>query len=417
MDIRREGTQRRKWIQRTVMGIALLCGIPLATWGVSRLKPAVPSVERATLLIDTVKRGPLLLEVRGLGTFVPEEILQIGAATDGRVEKRNLLPGSAIHPDTVIMELSNPDLEFDASDAEWQLKAAQATYRDLKVKLETQGLEEESKVAQVESDFVKAKMQAERDAELFKLQLAPDLTARQSKATADELDNRRKIEGKILGILGESLKAQLDVQAVQIDKLRAAYDLKRKQVDQLKVRAGIEGVLQLLSVEVGQRVTAGTQLARVAQPQHLKAELKISETQAKDILLGQKAEIDTRNGVVPGHVVRIDPAVVNGTVTVDVKVDGPLPSGARPDLSVDGTIQLERLADVLYIGRPISGQPNGSVQLFKVDADGKDAERVKVQFGHASVNAIEVRDGLKLGDQVILSDMTAVETQNRIRIN
>jgi HlyD family secretion protein len=313
--------------------------------------------------------------------------------------------------------LSNPDLELAANDLEWQVKQAEANFKDLKVKLATTQLDLQSAVARVESEYVQAKLKADRDVELGKEGLAPDLTVKLSVATAEEALKRRDIERNRLKISTDSADAQLAAQQVQIEKLRAAYDLKKKQVDQLKIRAGYPGVLQQLPVEVGQRVTPGTLLAKVAQPWKLKADLKIAETQAKDIQLGQVASIDTRNGVIPGKVSRIDPAVINGTRTVDVKLEGDLPPGAVPDLSVDGTIELERLDNVVYVGRPVFGQANSLVSLFRYDPETREANRVQVKLGRSSVNTIEIVDGLKVGDQVILSDMSAYDNQNRIRLN
>lgn len=417
MDIQRQGVGRRKMIRRIVYIALIVIAVPLITWGLSRLKPAAPTVELATLWPDTVKRGPMIRDVHGLGTLRPEEVMWIPAAFDSRVEKIELLPGVKVNPDTVIMVLSNPQMQLDANDLEWQVKIAQANYDDLKVKLENQTLDQKSTTANLKSQDVEAKLTADRDQELLKLGLKPDLDVKISVSKAQELNERYKIEQDKLAAMKQSVEAQLAAQRVTIEKLKAAWDLKKKQVEQLTIRAGTEGMLQEVPVEVGQRVPAGTILAKVAQQGKLKAELKIAETQAKDIQLGQKAEIDTRNGIIPGHVSRIDPAVINGTVTVDVKLEGKLPDGARPDLSVDGTIELERLADVVYVGRPVFGQANSVVSLFKIDPDGKGATRVQVKFGKSSVNTIEVLEGLKVGDRVILSDMSAWDAQNRIRLD
>jgi HlyD family secretion protein len=367
--------------------------------------------------MDNVKRGPMLRQVRGLGTLVPEEVLWIPAVNDGRVDRVFLRPGAQVQPDTVLLDMSNPELELSATDFEWQVKSAEATLTDLKVKLETQKLEQRAKTAQVQSEFVQAQLKADRDQQLAKEGLTPDLNVRLAVATAEELKHRFEIEKKRLEIIDESIEAQLASQRVAIAKLRAQWDLKRQQVQAMKIRAGTTGVLQQLPVEVGQRVTPGTILAKVAQPWKLKAELKIPETQAKDIALGQKAEVDTRNGIIPGKVSRIDPAAVNGTVTVDVKLEGELPQGSRPDLSVDGTVEIERLADVLYVGRPVFGQPNSTVTVFRLEPNGKEALRVQVKFGRTSVNTIEVLEGLRIGDRVVMSDMSAWDAHNRIRLN
>ncbi len=417
MDVKREGVARKKLIRRTLWLILGLITIPLITWGLSRLKPAAPSVEMSTLWPDTVKRGPMVRQVRGIGTLVPEEILFIPAQSDGRVEKVALRPGVQVKPETVLLVLTNPELEQEMNDALWQVKEAEAKLDDLRVRLEQQRLEQQARTAQVQAEQVRAQLQYERDDELQKNGLAPDLNVKLSAATAKELAHRYQVEQERLASYEPMIRAQMEAQRVQVEKLKAAHELKKYQVNDLIVRAGNAGVLQELSLQVGQRVTVGTVLAKVVQPTKLKAELKIPETQAKDVLIGQLAEVDTRNGFVNGKVSRIDPAAVNGTVTVDIKLEGKLPNGARPDLSVDGTIELERLADVLYMGRPVFGQPNSLVGIFKIDADGQEANRVTVKLGRSSVNTIEVLEGLQVGDRVILSDMSAWDSQPRIRLN
>jgi len=417
MDKPREGIAKQKMIKRIILGVVALGVIGSTTYVLGNLKPAAPTVEAATLWPDTVKRGPMLRQVRGLGTLVPEEVLQVPANTEGRVDKRHFLPGVKVNPDTILLELSNPELQLQMVDSEWQLKSGEATYTDLKVRLESQRLEQKAKAAQVKSEFTQAKLKSDREAELAKSGLSADLTVRLAKATAEELGERFEIEQQRLANMGEMIEAQLQGQKVEIEKRRAALNLKKLQVEQLKVRAGTVGVLQTVSVEIGQKVAAGTILAKVVQPWKLKAELKIAETQAKDILIGQPAQIDTRNGIVNGSVIRIDPAVVNGTVTVDVRIEGTLPPGARPDLSVDGTIELEKLSDVLYVGRPVFGQQNSTVGLFRMTPDGKEASRVQVQFGRSSVNQIEIVKGLSVGDKVILSDMSNWDAHQRIRLN
>jgi HlyD family secretion protein len=381
------------------------------------MKPAAPEVDAATVWPDTVRRGPMLRQVRGLGTLVPEEILFIAAQTDGRVDRIAVRPGAIVSANTVLLELSNPELELAANDAEWQVKSAEANYTDLRVRLESQKLEQQSVAARVQSDYVQAKLKADLEQKLGDQGLTSEINLKTTKAIADELANRSSIEKKKIEISGESIEAQLAAQRVQIEKLRAAWQLKKAQVQQLTVRAGAQGVLQQLPVEVGQRLAPGTVLAKIAQPSKLKAELKIPETQAKDILLGQTVDIDTRNGVIPGRVSRIDPAVLNGTVTVDVRLEGKLPSGARPDLSVDGSVEIERLADVVFVNRPVLGQPNSTISLFKLELDGKEAIRVPVKLGRASVTTIEILEGLKVGDRVLLSDMSAMDGHNRIRLN
>jgi HlyD family secretion protein len=357
-----------------------------------------------------------------LGTLVVEQYKWIPADSDGRVEKINFLPGAPLHSNDVIMTLSNPDMELAATDLEWQVKAARANLDNLRVTLETQQLAQKAATEQVKSDMEQAKLQSDRDAELTKLGLKSDLDTKLSIAKYQDLQNRYALSKQQLDISDKSIQAQVEAQNVQIEKLEAAYKLKKQQVDQLVIRSGTEGTLTQLGtsatpLETGMRVAPGTILAKIAQPNKLKATLKIPETQVKDVALGQVASIDTRNGIIPGHVSRIDPAATNGTVDVDVSLEGPLPQGARPDLSVDGTITLERLADVVYVGRPVVGQPGAKITLFKVDMDGKEAQRVPVTLGRASVNNIEVVDGLKVGDQVILSDMSAQDAYNRIRLN
>ena len=416
MDIPRESLKRQRLIRRiiySVLGVLVLASVTL---GLSRLKPAAPGVEKATLWPDTVKRGPMRLEVRGLGTLVPEEILVIPAVIDGRVARRLILPGTHVSADTVIMELTNPEQEQSVLDAEWQVKAAEAGYKSTKAQLDSTVLDQKAKAAQVQSDFVKAQLEADKDAELAKRGLGSELNAKETHAAADALGTSNEIEKQRLAVSDASVKAQLDEQQAKVEQLRALYELKKSQLASLHVRAGAEGVLQELSVEVGQRVAAGTALAKVVQPTRLKAALKIPETQAKDVQIGQTASVDTRNGIVPGHVVRVDPSVVEGSVTVDVKLDAALPKGARPDLSVEGTIEIENLADVVYVGRPAFGQPNSTVGIFKLDEDGKSASRVQVKLGRASVNSVEILSGLQPGDRVILSDMSAWDAFNRVRL-
>jgi HlyD family secretion protein len=417
MDIQRPSMARRRRIKRIVYsaaGLLLVLGISL---GLSRLKPAAPSVEWSTVWPDTVKRGPMLRQVRGNGTLVPEEIRWIPALTEGRVERLRLLPGAPVRADTVLLDLSNPQLDLDLLDAQSQLKAGEAEYLDLQVSLESQRLDQQAAAAKVQAEYNQAKLQADRDEILAREGLTPDLTLKLSKVIAEELANRYEIEKKRLEIYAESIKAQLAVQKTKVEQHRALYELRKSQVDALHVKAGTDGVLQQLPVEVGESVAPGTNLARVAEPKRLKAALKIPETQAKDIMIGQPAVIDTRNGTIPGRVTRIDPASENGTVTVDVALAGELPKGARPDLSVDGTIELERLDEVLYVGRPVQAQQESLVTLFRVDPDRRGAVRVKVRFGRSSVNTIEVIEGLTVGDQVLLSDMSTWDAYDRIRLN
>jgi len=373
----------------------------------------------STLWPDTVKRGPMLREVRGLGTLVPEESMLIPATTDGRVQRILIRPGTPVKADSVVMILTSQELDTALLSAEYTLKAAEADYENLKVTLEKSKIDMQATAAQVGADYNTSKLKADRDAALAKEGLFSEVDAKISTVTAEELKGRYELEKQRLAINAQAEEAQLAAQKVKVEQLRADYNLKKSQVDQLRVRAGVEGMLQQLPtpVEEGQKVTAGTPLAKVSQPSKLKAELKIAETQVKDISIGQSASIDTRNGLIEGHVSRIDPSILNGTVTVDVSLKGPLPSAARPDLSVDGTIQLEKLDDVVYVGRPVFGQQDAVVQLFRVEPDGKYANKVKVAFGKSSVNTIEVKDGLQVGDKVILSDMSAYDGYDRIRLN
>jgi len=423
MDVPRgKEVARRKVVRRVIYVLILLAAIPLITWGLSRLKPAAPSVDRATVWIDSVKRGPMVRDVRGLGTLVVEQYMWIPAEFESRVDKINFLPGATVHPNEVIMVLSEPQMELDAADLEWQIKAAEANLENLRVTLESQQLAQKATTQQVKSDMEQAELQSDRDSQLTKLGLKSDLDTKLSVAKWTELKGRYALSKEQLDISDKSIQAQMDAQKVQIEKLQAAYKLKKQQVDQLTIRSPANGTLTQLGttampLEVGMRVAPGTILAKIAQPNKLKATLKIPETQVKDVAIGQVASIDTRNGIIPGHVSRIDPAAVNGTVDVDVTLEGPLPQGARPDLSVDGTITLERLSNVVYVGRPVVGQPGAKITLFKLDGDGKDAQRVPVSLGRSSVNNIEVVDGLKVGDQVILSDMSSQDAYNRIRLN
>lgn len=416
MDIARPSAARERRRRRIIyiaVGVAVLA---LVTMGLSRLKPAAPSVERSTVWVDSVKRGPMLRQVRGLGTLTPEEIRWIPAVTEGRVDRILALPGTAVKPDTVLLELGNPQLQQEALGAEWNLKAAEADYKNLQVQLESQVLSQKSEVAKAQSDFNQAKMQADTDQELNKLGVISDLSLKVSQTKAQQLSTQDQIEQQRLENSRKVLEAQLVAKQAGLEQLRALAQLKQSQLSGLHVRAGIAGVLQEQPLKVGQWVTAGTTLAKVVQPERLKAELKVAETQAKDIQLGQPASIDTHNGVIAGHVTRIDPAVQNGTVTVDVALDGALPQGARPDLSVDGTIDLERMANVLYVGRPAFGQEQSTVGMFKLLPDGSTGVRVQVKLGRSSVNTVEILQGLNEGDQVILSDMSRWDSYDRVRL-
>jgi multidrug efflux pump subunit AcrA (membrane-fusion protein) len=416
VDIARPEAKRKKKIRRTIYIAAAVVLIPLVTYALSKLKPAAPTVDSATVWTDTVKRGPMLREVRGLGTLVPETIRLIPAATDGQVVQRNLLPGTPLKADTVILEMSNPELQQTALDAEYQMKGAEANLEQTKALLQNQLMDKRTQAASISSAYHTAVLDKDTNQQLAANGLVSDLIYKKSQVVAEELAKQDELAQKEVETFSNSIASQIAVQQATVDEKRAMYNLKKSQLDQLKIRPGIDGVLQELDVEVGQKVTQGTVLARVAQPTHLKAQLKIAETQAKDITIGQKASVDTHNGIIAGHVMRIDPAVVNGTVTVDVALDGELPQGARPDLSVEGTIELERLADVLYVGRPVHGEANSTVGLFKVVDDGGAAVRVQVQLGRTSVNTVEIVKGLQIGDKVILSDMSAWDNYDRVQL-
>jgi HlyD family secretion protein len=416
MDIARPSNARKKRIRQAIYAGVGLLAVVLVSVGLSRLKPAAPTVERAVVWPDTVKRGPMVRQVRGLGILTPEDIRWIPATTQGRVERIILRPGTSVKADSVILELSNPTLEQQLRDAELKLAAAEAGLANLKVQLQNDLLAAKATAANIDGDYNKARMNAEMKDALYKEKLVSELEMRQAKVDAEQLAVRTQIAKEQLDSKTDSMRAQMAVQQSAVDQAQALLALTRQQKDELKVRAGLDGMLQLVPVEVGQQVAPGTNLARVANPQRLKAEIKIAETQAKDIQIGQKAEVDTRNGVVEGRVARIDPSVINGTRTVDVTMTGELPKGAVPDLSVDGTIELERLNDVLYMGRPAFGQDQSVVGLFKIGPDGVNAERAQVKLGRSSVNTIEVLSGLKVGDQVILSDMSAYDAYDRIRL-
>jgi HlyD family secretion protein len=417
MDIKRPGKSKLKKRIRAVAFIVIgLVAIGGITFGLTRLKPAAPTLDRSTAVIDTVKRGQMLREVRGIGTLVPQLVRFIPAPADGRVEKIPVQAGVVVGYDTVIVELSNPQMEQEAMDAEFQVNAAQADQESLRTRLESESMTQKSAIAGINSEYSQAKLQLDTDEVLGKQGLVPDLLLKISRMRVQELSNRLKVEQQRLTIGGKSVKAQMNAQQSRVQQLRALAKLKRDQVDALKVRAGTSGVLQQVSVQVGQQVTPGFNIARVADPASLKAELKIAETQIKDVKLGQPVAVDTRNGIIQGEVQRIDPAAREGTFIVDVALTGPLPASARPDLSVDGTIELERLDNVLYVSRPAFGQGQQTVGLFRLNPDGQEALRTQVTLGRSSVSTIEIISGLKEGDQVIISDTSAMDSYNRIRV-
>jgi HlyD family secretion protein len=417
MDIARPDIHRKRKARLVIFGAAALVAVPAVTIGVSRLKPAAPLVERSSVSVDTVRRGEMVREVRGLGTLVPVEIRWIPAQSSARVDRVVLQSGARVNPESVILELSDPQLERDTLDAEYSYRASQADLANLKVQLASNLMGQKSAAADIESQYQQAKMQADVDKQLSEEGIQAALTAKKSTVVAEQLGIKEELVQEQLKIADDAAKAQIAVQEAHLEQQRVLYELKKRQLDALHVRAGLNGVLSAVSVDVGQQVNPGTNLVRVADPSHLKATIQIPETQAKDLALGQKASIDTRNGVVAGHVSRIDAAVVSGMVATDVELDGPEPPGTRPDLSVEGTIEIERLTKILYVGRPVQGQENSAAGLFKLVDGGNAAVRVTVQFGRSSVNTIEVVRGLQIGDEVVLSDMSAWDAYDRVRLN
>jgi HlyD family secretion protein len=418
MDIARpefKHQKRRRQIILSAIGVVVLTA---AAIGVSRLKPAAPVVDRGTVWTDTVKQGSLLRQVRGLGSLVPsqEAVRQIPAETEATVVRIRVLPGTLVTADTILLEMSNSQTEQAAVDAQLQMKAAEAEYQSLRVKLDSDLMTQRAGAATVTADYSQAKLQSETDKALYDMGVISGLAYKASKSKSDELTTRNDLETQRLVINKKAIESQMAEQQAKIDQMRTLAQLKQKQLDDLKVRAGIDGVLVDLPLQVGQHVLPGIMLAKVVQPDHLMAELKVSETQARDVQIGEPASVDTHNGVIAGTVMRVDPAVQNGTVTVDVRLTGELPKGARPDLSVDGTIDLERLDNVLYVGRPAFGQENSTISLFKLDTNGSGAVRVPVKVGRASVNAIEILTGLHAGETVILSDMSRWDNTDRIRL-
>jgi len=421
VDIARPSQAKKKRIRRILWGSATLLAIVLISVAVSRLKPAAPTVDRAVVWIDAVKQGNLVVQVRGSGTLTPEDIRWIPAQTQGRVERIVLHPGAQVKPDSVILELSNPELEQQVREAQLAYQAAQAAYVNRKAELQTGLLSQEADTANIEASYSQAKLDLEANEKLAQDGLVSEIQLKQKQSAAAELKNRLDLAQKRLTIARDGIQSQVAPQEADVNQKKAAWDLKQQQLEDLKVKAGMEGVLQCVcsspttQLDRGSSVAPGTNLARVANPNDLKAELRIAETQTKDIRIGQPAEIDTRNGIVQGHVSRIDPASNGGTVGVDVIMDGPLPPGARPDLSVDGTIRLDELKDVVIVGRPAFGQENSTVSIFKLQPNG-EAVSTKVKLGRASVNQIQVLDGLKPGDQVILSDMSQYDAFDRVQL-
>ena len=406
--------KKRTW--RLVIGVSLVAAAALVTLGLARMKPAAPGVDKGTLWIDTVKRGDMLRQVRGSGTLVAEEIRWIPAVTEGRVERILGHPGDKVKEDTVILELSNQELARIVVDTEWEVKAAEAELKRQQVQLESQLLNERATAAGVTADFHQAELEAELQDKLAQDGLTSTLDVRRAKLRADEQRTRHDLEEQRLRIAAQANDAQLAVQSARVEQMRALLRLRNSQLAGLKVRAGVVGVLQLVPVEVGQSVAPGVNLARVAEPGRLKAEIRIAETQVPEVSIGQPASIDTRNGIVPGRVIRIAPSSQNGSVAVDVALLGELPKGARPDVNIDGTIELEHLADILFVGRPAFGQEKSQVGLFRLTPNGQEAVRVPVKLGRTSVNSVEIVEGLAVGDRVVLSDMSQWDAFERVRL-
>ena len=417
MDIRRDDLKQKKRRRQILIGVGIGAALLVATIGVARLKPAAPQVERSSVWLDTVKRGEMLREVRGPGTLVPKEIRWITAETAAHVERIVVKPGAQVQADTVILELSNPEVQEQLASAQSAVSAARADNTAKKMTLENQVLDQKANFAQFQADYESARLEAEAKQELAKKGVIPAIQYQQIQLTAQQRKVRLEIETERMKKFVETVQAQINADAARLGQLETTLALRQRQTDALKLKAGIAGVLQQVPVQEGQQVAAGTNLARVARPDVLRAELRVPETQAKDVTIGQSVKVDTRNGLADGKVERIDPAVSNGTVQVDVELVGDLPPGARPDLSVEGTIQIEKLENVVYVGRPAFGQPNSDVRLFKLNPAEGIAERVPVRLGRSSVNLIEITKGLNPGDQVVLSDTTAYDAYDRIRLN
>ena len=417
MDIPRQHARRHKIIRRIAIGFAILVPVAGLSYYVMKLKPAAPSEDRGAVWMDSVKRGNMLIEVRGQGSLVPEEILHIPAPYGGRGERIHVLPGSIVTEDTVLVDLRNTDMEQQEMDARLNVQQAESDLANTKAQLESQRLNQKADLAGLEANFKRAKDKNDHDEILFKQGLMLELDYKLSKSQADEAATRFGIEQERGKSLADSLAAQMAAKETSVTQLKAMLQLRRDQLVALKVRAGVAGTLQQVLVQAGQQLGAGTDLAIVVQPKKLKAELKVPETQAKDVQIGQTASVDTRNGLIAGKVSRIDPSVRDGSVVVDVRLEGALPQGARPDLSVDGTIQIEKLDNVVYVGKPTNAAENGATELFRLTPDGKEAVRVKVKLGRSSVNVIEVLEGLQVGDQVILSDMAKYDGYDRVRLN
>jgi HlyD family secretion protein len=417
MDIKRDDLKLKKRRKQITIGVVVGVLLLGAWFGIAHLKPAAPLVERSSVWLDTVKKGEMLREVRGPGTLVPKEIRWITAETAAHVERIVVKPGTPVQADTVLIELSNPEVQEQLARAQADVNAMRADNAAKKMTAENQVLDQKANFAGYEADYESARVEAEAKGDLAKRGIIPDIQYKQIQLTAQQRKVRIEIERERMTKFLQMVKSQIAADDARLEQLSTTLALRQRQVDALKLRAGIAGVLQVVPVQEGQQVAAGTNLARVARPDVLRAELHIAETQAKDVTIGQEVKVDTRNGIVEGNVERIDPAVTAGTVQVDVDITGKLPPGARPDLSVEGTIQLEKLENVVYVGRPAFGQPNSDVRLFRLNASDGTADRVPVKLGRSSVNAIEITQGLKPGDQVVLSDTTAWDAYDRIRLD
>ena len=417
VDIQRPGYARKKRLLRTLYGSLLVISLLAVTWAFSRLEPALPGVDRASVWVGEVERGSMVIEVRGNGTLVPEEIRWIAASTGGRVEGIPVLPGSFVRANTTLVVLDNPELEREALGADLELQRGIAELDYLKVDLQRQLLTQRAQAASVQSDYRRSQLEADKNEELAQQGLLSELDLQLFRVTAEELSKRHLLEQERLAMNSQALQAQLAAKEAEVSQLRGLFELRRKQVASLQVKAGIDGVLQQTPVEVGQQINTGEILGKVAVPGRLKAELQIPETQAQKVRLGLPAVVDTRNGVVSGEVVRIDPAAREGTVTVDVRFTEELPPGARPEQNIDGTIQIDRLDDVLKIGRPVFAQPDTTIRIFRLTQEGQEALRVPVRLGRTSVTTIQVVEGLAQGDRVILSDTSELDEFDRIRLN
>lgn len=417
VDIPRQGYARNKRIKITVFSILIIILLAAGTWFASRLEPALPTVDRASIWLGTVEEGSMIIEVRGPGKLIPEVETWIAAATEGRIEKIFVLPGSEVTKDTVLVLLSNPELEREALDAKLQLEEAVAELENLRVELQRRSLEQQASVARMKADFVEKSMEADLNKDLAESGLISSQELRVSQINAEEAEKLHEIEEERLKIDKKSAQAQIDAKQAELSRLRGMHELRLRQVDMLKVKAGIDGVLQQITVEVGKRIPAGDNLGKVAVPGRLKAQLRIPETQAKDVVTGLITSIDTRNGIIPGQVTRVDPAAQEGTVTVDVALTGDLPAGARPDLNVDGKIQIDKLDNAVKMGRPPYGQANSTIGMFKLIPGTDEAVRIKVKMGKTSVSSVQVLEGLRAGDEVILSDTSEYDEYEKIRIN